>query len=144
MTKKNLVLIFLALGLAAVYVVWFTDWFRPTLLRISHTTRNLERYEARGNALPGLRFRVNPQVPFKELKVVPLAAFETNKDALPVWHLVSDSNSVPVDEFSYGLGIRGMHPAIPGEQAGALETNVIYRMFISAGRAKGQHDFELR
>ncbi|MGA2246029.1 MAG: hypothetical protein ABSH48_13600 [Verrucomicrobiota bacterium] len=144
MTKKNLLLIFLALGLGVVYVIWFSDWLRSTPLRISHTTRNLERFEARGNALPGLRFRCNPPIRFTELKVVPLAVYETNKDVPAVWHLVSDSRSEPVDEFSYGFDIPGMHPAIKGLHAEPLETNVTYRMFITAGRAKGEHDFELK
>jgi anti-sigma-K factor RskA len=144
MTKKNIALVFLLIGLVVVYAVWFTDWFQATPLKISYTTRNMDRLEARGAALPGLRFRVNPQVRFKELKVVPLAAYATNQNALPVWHLVSDSNSVPVDEFSYGFTIRGMRSAIKGMSAEALETNVTYRLFINAGRSKGQKDFELK
>lgn len=144
MTKKNLFLILLVLGLGLVYAIWFTDWFRTTPLHISHTTRNLERMGARGFALPGLRFRVNPVVRFKDLKVVALAAYETNQSALPVWHLVADSSSEPVDEFSYGADIRGMHPSIPGDHAELLQTNVVYRLFIRADRAVGQHDFELK
>jgi hypothetical protein len=144
MTKKNIALVFLLIGLVVVYAVWFTDWFQTTPLKISYTTRNMDRFEARGNALPGLRFRVNPQVRFKDLKVVPLEAYATNKNSLPVWHLVSDSNSVPVDEFSYGFTIRGMRPAIAGMEVAALETNVTYRLFITASHAKGQKDFELQ
>jgi len=144
MTKKNLVLIFLALGLATVYVIWFSGWFRTTPLRISYTMRNMDRLGARGNALPGLRFRVNPIVSFTELKVVPLAEFETNKNVVPVWHLVAEPGSEPVDEFSYGFDIHGMHPAIEGIHAEQLQTNVTYRMFITAGRTKGQTDFELK
>jgi hypothetical protein len=82
--------------------------------------------------------------PLKELKVVPVAALATNANAMPVWHLVSDSNSVPVDEFSYGFDIHGMRPALAGVRPEALETNVTYRLFITAGRARGEHDFELQ
>jgi hypothetical protein len=144
MTKKNLWLILLAIGLTTVYVVWFTDWFRPKTVFIYHTNRNLRGTPARGNTLPSLIFGVKPQVRFTELKVVSLTELETNKDAEPVWHLVSDSNSVPMKSFFYGEYIAGMRPKIKGVRVEALETNVTYRMFITAGKIKGQHDFEFK
>jgi hypothetical protein len=144
MTKKNLVLILFAISLATVYVVWFSDWFKPKKVDISYTNRNLHRNAGHGNALRNLIFGVRPQTRLTELKVVPLAVFETNKNAVAVWHLVSDSNSIPVKTFFYGEHIAGMRPAISGDSADALETNVTYRMFITAGRVKGQHDFELK
>ena len=147
MTKKNLLLIFFAVSLAVVYAVWFTDWFRPATVKIFHTHRNLRpnlRRGPGGGALPDLIFGVNRQIRFTELKVVPLAAFETNKNVLPVWHLVSDSNSVPVKMFFYGQWIGGMRPAIKGVRPEPLETNLTYRLFITAGKIKGEHDFELQ
>lgn len=145
MTKKNLMLMFFAVALLAVYAIWFSDWFQTTPLRISHTTRNMERFAGvEGNALPGLRFRVNPAVHFTDLKVVPVAELETNQNPVPVWHLVGDKGSQRVDEFSYGMEIPGMRPAIAGTHADALDTNVTYRLFIIAGKARGQHDFELK
>jgi len=144
MTKNNLLLILFALGLATVYVVWFSDWFTPKKVEISYTNRNLHRNAGRGNALRNLIFGVRPLTRFKELKVVPLAEFETNKSAVAVWHLVSDSNSVPVKTFFYGEHIPGMRPAISGVGPDALATNVTYRMFITAGNVKGQRDFELK
>jgi hypothetical protein len=144
MTKKNVLPVLLVIGLAAVYAVWFTNWFRPAVLKISYTNRELHRNFQHENALPNLIFRVSPQIRFTELKVVPRDEYETNKNVLPVWHLVSDSNSVPVADFTYGQYIRGMRPAIKGVHAGPLETNVTYRMFVTAGRITGQHDFELK
>jgi hypothetical protein len=144
MTKNNLLLILLALALAVVYAIWFADWFRPAVVKISHTIRERSQNYRRGSVQPDLIFRVNPRIRLTELKVVPLAEYETNKSALPVWHLVSDSNSVPVLNFSYGQNIGGMHSAIGGGRAEALETNVTYRMLVSAGRIIGQHDFELK
>ncbi len=143
MTKKNLFLMLFAIGLASVYLIWFTDWFQPKVVKIAHTNRNLYANRGRENALPNLIFHLNPQIRCTELKVVPLAEFQTNKNAVAVWHLVSDSNSVPMTSFFYGEHIRGMRPAIKGVQAEALETEVAYRMFITAGHVKGQHDFEL-
>jgi hypothetical protein len=61
-----------------------------------------------------------------------------------LWHLVSDSNSVPVKTFFYGEYIRGMRPNLKGAGPEALQTNVTYRMFVRAGKAAGQHDFDLQ
>jgi hypothetical protein len=144
MTKKNLVLLLFTLGLAVVYAIWFTDWFHPVALRISHTHRDLHPHLQHGNALPGLKFGVNGEFRLTEIKVVPLAGYETNHNILPLWHLVSDSNSVPVKTFFYGEYIRGMRPNFKGAGPEALETNVTYRMFVRAGKAAGQHDFELQ
>lgn len=141
MTKKNLLLILFAVALAAVYVVWFADWFRPKTVHIFHTSRNLRPNLRYGTSLI---FGVNRPVRFTELKVVPLPAYETNKQAMPVWHLISDSNSVPVKTFVYGQPIGGMRPAIKGVRAEPLETNVTYRLFVTAGNVKGEHDFEVK
>lgn len=140
MTKKNLFLISLALGLGTVYAIWFTSWFRPTTIKIAHTSRIARVGPRRGEAQ--LLFRVNQRMRFTELRVVPLAQYETNKNVVPVWHLVSESNSVPVQDFFYGQSIGGMHPAFKGVRPEPLETNVTYRLFVTAGRAKGQQDFE--
>jgi hypothetical protein len=141
MTKKNLWLVFLAVVLAAAYVIWFSNWFQPKTLAIFHTNRDLRPNARFGGSLT---FAVAHQTRFTEVKVVPLAAYETNKNTLPVWHLVSDSNSVPVKIFFYGQPIGGMRPALKGMRAEPLQTNVTYRMFITAGKVKGNHDFELK
>jgi hypothetical protein len=146
MTKKNLLLILFAMALAVVYAVWFTDWFRPATVKVFSTSRNLRqnfRRSPAGGELPSLIFGVSRPLRFTELKVVPVAAFETNKSILPLWHLVSDSNSVPMKSFHYGQGIGGMHPALKGVRAEPLVTNVAYRIFITAGKISGEHDFEL-
>ena len=37
-----------------------------------------------------------------------------------------------------------MRPAIKSVRPEALETNVTYRILVTAGNVKGQHDFELQ
>jgi hypothetical protein len=143
MTKKNLFLILFAVGLAVVYAVWFTGWFTPQTVQIFHTNRSLRPNLQRGGALPSLIFGINRQLKLTELRVVPLAGFQTNHDVLPLWHLVSDSNSVPVKAFFYGQTIRGMKPAIQGTHPASLEPNTTYRLFVVAGNVRGEHDFEL-
>jgi hypothetical protein len=144
MTKKNWLLVAVALVLGVVYVRYFTDWFRPQTIHIAHASRNLRARAQPANAPPPLSFSLNRQCRLTEIKVVPLAAWSSNQDVSPVWHLISDSNSVPVRMFAYGQGIRGMKPAVAKSRAQPLETNVAYRLFVAAGKAKGQHDFEIK
>jgi len=164
MTKKNWLLIFVALALAGIYVFYFTNWFTPKVIRISHVNRDLgNRYRFRQSAsflgrLANLANGANPAaesptVPvtfilqrsykFTELKVVALDEWQTNKNCLPLWHLVASTNSVPVRlMFGYGQNIPGMKPAVPGALAQQLEPGVKYRIFVTDGSAKGQHDFQ--
>jgi len=144
MTKNNILLVFVAVALAAVYIIFFSDWFTPKTIRIYHADRNLRAARQQGNALPNLMFGLRPASRLTELKVVSVAAWEKNKDAVPVWHLISDSNSIPLKAFFYGQHIGGMHPVIKGAGCDALETNVTYRLFLTSGRIKGEHDFEIK
>src|SRR5579859_3841479 len=147
MTKKNILLIVAAVVLAAVYVVYFTDWFRPKTVKIFHTSRNLHPRAARpgaGGALPSLIFGINQQLKLTEIRVVPADVYQTNQNAIPLWHLVSDSNSVPVKQFFYGQWIGGMKPAVQGARPQTLDTNVTYLLIVGAGNVKGEHPFELK
>ena len=144
MTKKNILLMVAAVVLAAVYVIYFTDWFKPKTVQIFHTSRNLRPRLLRGGALPSLIFGINRQINLTEVRVVAADVYQTNQSAVPVWHLISDSNSVPVKQFHYGQFIGGMKPTIKGARPQPLETNVTYRLLIAgAGNVTGQHDFEL-
>ena len=144
MTKRNWLLLAVALALGVVYARYFTDWFRPQTIQIAHTSRNLRLRGQRAGAAAPLTFGLSRQYRLTEIKVVPLAAWQSNQNVSPVWHLVSDSNSVPVRMFGYGQGVRGMKPALTGSRPQPLETNVAYRLFVTAGKIKGQHDFEIK
>ena len=136
MTKKNSFLIVILLVMASVYVACFTQWFRPKTIHISHTVRPGEA------AAPLLAFGLGGDYELTEIKVVPLAALQANPLAQPVWHLVSESKSVPIKYFIYGQGIRGMKPEVPGVRPQPLQPNVTYRLLLQAGSLKGQHDFQ--
>ncbi|HTV63093.1 MAG TPA: hypothetical protein VMH30_11050 [Verrucomicrobiae bacterium] len=138
MNKKNLALIALVLALAAVYVIFFTDWFRSKPMVISHTTRPM----GRGGRMLTL-FSLGDDYELTEIKVVPLAEWETNKLAQPLWHVVGHSDD-PVNHFVYGQGIDGMDPVVDGSRPLPLQMGVSYRIFITAGRLKGWHDFQSR
>ena len=144
MTKKNWLLILLLVALAATYAVYFTDWFRPKTIKIFYTCRNVRQRFQAANGLPGRIFGLNRMTKLTEITVVPLAAWQTNTHVLPLWHLVATSNSVPRNMFFYGEPMRGLKPAVPGAQPEPLETNVVYRLFLTAGKLEGQVNFELK
>ena len=137
--------------LAAVFVYSFTDWGRRPAMQISHAVSS--RPNARVNAkprarnntpnLPVVKFNLGRAWQLTEVKVVRLSEWQTNQLALPLWHLVSDSNSVPLRRFNYGAALRGMKPIAPRVRPQPLETNVSYRLLLTAGSVEGQHDFKL-
>ena len=147
MAKKQWMLTLVFVLLAGIYVYFFTDWFRSQPIRISHVarpelTRRIGARVKAGNQNTAIvTFGLDARYQLTEIKVVCLAEWETNHFALPLWHLISDSNSVPIKMFPYGVAIRGMKPAIAGSWPQPLEPNVTYRLFVSAGSHKGQHDF---
>jgi hypothetical protein len=148
MTKKNCLMMIVLIALAGVYVFYFTDWFKPKIIHISHTSRAIRmRFRNNNTASPStvpITFGLEPQCKPTEIKVVPLAAWQTNQNVMPVWHLIADTNSVPIKIFAYGQRIRGLKPEVPGAHAEPLQPGVTYRLFVTAGKAKGQHDFEVK
>ncbi len=143
MTWKHWTLI-AALVFAVAYACLFAGWFKPKTMGIYHTLRPPGYAMQNRREVPAtLSFGLDGRFRLTEIKVVSLAAWQTNHTVPPVWHLVSDSNSVPVNIFSYGQRIRGMKPAVAGARAQPLGTNVAYRLFVTAGKINGQHDFEI-
>jgi hypothetical protein len=130
MNKKTWILVALAIVLGAVYIIHFSNWFKPKIMAIAHNGRF-----GRINFTLGNPYRLTA------LKVVSVSELESNKYALPTWELKSDSNSFPVKMFSYGERIRGMKPAIDNTRPEPLEPGTTYRIFIEAGSLKAQHDF---
>jgi hypothetical protein len=149
MTKKSWLSLLAVAVLAAVYVIYFTDWFRPKTVEVFHTVRAMR---ARGpkaaaqKAAPEkvVLFGLNRQLALTEVELVVQSEWQTNRHALPLWHLVSNSNSVPVKSFVYGQMIRGLKPAVLGTRAQPLGTNVVYRLVIKAGPVFAEHVFELK
>jgi hypothetical protein len=142
MPKKNWLLLLTLLVLSTVYVYCFTDWFKPKVIEIHSTSRLLRQPRPGANpaTIPVL-FMFNARYQLTELKVVPLLAWQTNRNALPLWHLVSDSNSIPLKTFAYGQPLKGMRPALPGTHASPLAPDVSYHLTLAAGKARGEHDF---
>jgi hypothetical protein len=86
-------------------------------------------------------FLLDRELRLTSVKVLLAAAVETNQYALPIWNLSSESNSIPVKDFIYGVNIPGMKPAVKGSTADPLEPGVKYRLRIEAGSLQAEHDF---
>ena len=149
MTKKQSVLLAIAVVLLGVYVCYFTDWFASESIQIVHTLRPYTPpRRGRGrttddNPLANtVSFGFNRKCRLTEIKVIPVSDLATNKYAHPIWHLVSESNSVPTKAFVYGMNIEGMHPKVPGARPDPLQPGIAYRLFVDAGELKGEHEFK--
>jgi hypothetical protein len=131
--------------LAGVYAIYFTHWLKPQAIKIYHVTRpsGYAMQTRRDGPAPPITFNLQGDYNLTEIKAVPLAAWQADPNTQPVWHLVSDSGTERVNSFVYGQPIRGLKPAVPGAQPQPLHPDVVYRLFVSAGRFRGQHDFKI-
>jgi hypothetical protein len=143
MTKRDIWLGAVLIALVAVYLCFFTNWFKAKSIKIFYTTNQARAFRVRKN-LPFVMFGMGDKYQLTEVKVVPLESFKTDPETPPLWHLISDSNSLPVQRFTYGERIWGMRQAISGAEAQDLETNVMYRLFVTARGIKGMEDFEIK
>ena len=130
MNKKNWILIGIVIVLGAVYIIHFSNWFKPKVMAIAHNGR-----------FGGVNFTLGNPFRLTSLKVVSVTALQSNKYALPIWELKSDSNSVPTKLFAYGERIRGMKPLVSNDRPEPLQSGVAYRLFVEAGPLKAEHDF---
>jgi hypothetical protein len=145
MTRKHWTLIGIVLALAALSFYLNKDWFAGDNIHIYHRSRPVR---LRGRQRRDDNSTINPivfgfgrRLKLTSIKVVPEAEFETNKHAHAIWHLVSETNSVPTKDFTYGQSIGGMHPEIKGSSAEPLEPGVKYRLFVETEKLKAEHDF---
>lgn len=139
-------LIGLAVVLAGGSLYLNKDWFAKEDIHIYDRSRPISASRFRRGA-PGqsdicpIVFGFGQPLKLTSIKVTPLSDIETNKFPQPIWHLVSDSNSVPIKAFTYGQRVAGMRPAIKGASPVPLQPGERYRLLIEAGSRKAQHDF---
>jgi hypothetical protein len=144
MTKKTLVLISVAVILGAVYVINFTSLFQKAEINILpqiRPPRAKARVPAGDTAVYPVTFAFDKKYAFTEIRVVAEADEKTNKFPHAVWHLISDSNSVPIKAVSYGAPLAGMKPKIPKKRAEALEPEVPYILYVEARNPGGKTAF---
>jgi hypothetical protein len=131
MNKKSWVLIVIALVLGGLYVIYFSNWFKPKIIQISYTRRS------------GItQFSLGNPYELTSVKVFSVSALQSNKYALPVWQLKSESKSDPVRNFFYGRTIPGMEPIVSNARPDPLEPGVTYRIVVETAHSqKAEHDF---
>lgn len=149
MNKNSIVLIILACILGSIYVYWFTNIFRKEYIEIIPQIR-----PGRGSAIRSsdpsdpavypVSFLLRGKWRLTTIKVVEAGDLATNKHPTPVWHMISDSNSIPTKAFFYGERIRGMKPAIPKARPMPLKPELSYVLMLEAGSVKGQTNFQTR
>ncbi|MCW5554845.1 MAG: hypothetical protein KIS67_22115 [Verrucomicrobiae bacterium] len=148
MSKAKLAFVLIVIiGLGSLSVYLNRDWFAEPTIHISHRVSPWATKAPRGRqpatVSPGnpVVFNFDPFCRFSSVRVVVAAEIETNKYAHPLWHLVSDSNSIPVGTFTYGSRIPGMRPAVKGATPDPLQPGVNYRLLVTTGDRQEQHDF---
>ena len=157
MSKKEITLIVAALLLGGFYVYRFTNFFhKPTIQILTqirpgggrdsgrrHSRRQIET-PTEPAAVDPISFTFDNRYELTSVKVVLDSEYQTNKYAHSFWHLVSDSNSVPTKGVIYGMKVKGMESEIPKARPEPLQPNTSYRLFIEAGKIKGETVFKTR
>jgi len=144
MTRKNWMLLGLALGLGAVSLYINSDWFKGENIQIVHRPVQANMARQRKSSSPALMpilFNFDRKLALTEVQVFNWAEIQTNKYARPLWHMVSDSNSVPTLGVVYGSKIPGMRPVRKEAVTDPILPGVKYRLVIHAGSREAQHDF---
>src|SRR5262245_842566 len=106
-TRKNLWIALGALVVLGLYAYVYRDAFRPKEILITHRVvtgppvRGLSRTN-QDLKITQLVFGLDRKWEMTEIKVITLAEPEASTNAAPLWHLISDSNSIPVRVFAYG------------------------------------------
>jgi hypothetical protein len=145
MTTKNWMLLGLTVMLGGLSLYLNKDWFARDSIQLMHRTRPargaFRRSRSDNPLIDPISFWFDRKVKLTSLKVVPVFELETNRIPQAIWDLISDSNSVPIKEFTYGMGIPGMRPVLKGADPDPLLPGVKYRLLVEAGKQKVAHDF---
>jgi hypothetical protein len=132
-------------------IYYLEGFFKPAQIQILYDIHPEKIYRGKNshaakNQNPtqfDVAFGLDQKYELTSLKIVPLDEWATNKQAHPLWHLISESNSVPIKAIIYGRKINGMHTAINGTKPEMLQINVFYHLLIEAGSREGECDFKL-
>ena len=147
MTKQSIALIAVAVVLLGVYVAFFTDWFQKPQIQILPQIRpplrgNRATVQQGDVPVYPVTFAFDQKYQFTEIKVVAVDDEKTNKFPHAVWHMISDSNSIPTKAMVYGTRLRGMKPKVPRADPEPLQPDVSYRLYVTAGKALGAKTFQ--
>ena len=143
-----LIVLVAALGGLSLYLN--RDWFAGDNIHIYHRSLpdrpslfKRKRPAATDNSpVNPVLFGFDRKLKLTSVQVFLRSMIETNKYALPVWHLVSESNSIPTRDLTYGAPVKGMHPKFKDATPDQLQPGEKYRLVIETAALKAQHDFE--
>lgn len=146
MTRTRWIVLAVAVLLGSVSIYLNTDWFRRDDIQISHRFRPTRFGRSRKRNAPPpafapVFFEFDRKLKITDVRVVPCTALATNAYPHPMWHLVSESNSVPTRGILYGEFVAGMRPEVKGATADDLEPGASYRLIVQAGPRKVVHTF---
>jgi hypothetical protein len=149
MSAKKVLAVSAVVLVAVIYYYLYGDMFSRGTIPIHLSQRPRITRVRPGTARPAappvdLIFSLGQKYRLTEIEIFPLEALKTNQYPHPLWHLVSESNSAPVESFLYGRPVPGMHTAVKGAPAEPLSPSTGYRVLVVAGAVKGQHDFQTR
>jgi hypothetical protein len=145
MNKSTIALIVVLIAMAGAYAYWFTDWFREDTIQILaqvRPSRNVRQAPPGSTPTYPVSFAFDRKLAITEVKVVSVDDAATNKYPHAMWHLISDSNSIPTKALVYGEWVRGMKSKVPHARPEPLQPGVKYRLHITAGKSKGQIEFK--
>ena len=144
MRKNTIVLVVVLIVLAACYLRFFTDWFLPPTIQVLAQIRPVRSVRPTPGvaATYPVSFAFDRKLQITEIRVVAVEDEKTNKYPHYVWHMISDSNSVPTKAMIYGQPLRGLKPKVPRARPEPLEAEVKYRFYVTAGKYTGRIDFK--
>ncbi|MDB6031895.1 MAG: hypothetical protein JWM16_2233 [Verrucomicrobiales bacterium] len=143
--SRNLIALLLVLVLLGTGYAWMNDWFRKPPIQIIAQVRP-NRVSAipradEGVAVYPVSFALDGKYNLTSVKVLSVDDVKTNKYPEALWHLISDSNSIPTKSFLYGQKIPGMKPSVPRGHPQPLQPNTPYMLVIEAGKLQGKTNF---
>jgi hypothetical protein len=140
MQKREIIWIAVLVLVLGAYYHFFGGRFAAKQIVIHASLRPSRR--AAAPVFP-VCFTLNGDFKLTSVKVVPLDDDgQVNPATVPVWNLISDSNSAPVRAFLYGQQIPGMKPALANVQADPLTPGVVYQIQISSGKLSAATPFK--
>lgn len=143
--SKALLVLILILGLGGLCFYVNRDWFAKRPIQISYRVSPWLKDSARGRGKADVGvpvvFSLDHYCRLTSVKAFKAGELATNKYALAIWSLTTESNSVPTASFTYGQRIQGMRPDVKGARPDALEPYVLYELVLKTGDDAAQHDF---
>jgi len=152
MNKRQTYLFVLLVLLAGAAIYMFKDYFATRPIQIEYAIRpgppqrrpqSPGEEPTSGKKGYNVIFNLGQKLPLTSVKVISVEEALTNKYPRAIWHMISDSNSVPTQTLTYGGWLRGMHPAIKGATPDPLEPGGSYRLLIETAKRKAEKEFQI-